>query len=307
MSTGRERCMPTAFEQAVYRTVAYFDAFRYPLTAFEIWKFLLEPQEAVTLHQVRELLSSSPFLRKRFIAWRGFYSLRDTPEFVRERGVRFVDAVRKYRKAVWYARLIARLPYVRSIAICNSLAFFHTNKESDIDLFIVSEPGRVWTTRLLTTLPARLFRLRPGEAKRDPICLSFFADEKHLPCASLKAQERDPYLAYWLATLVPLYGDAVFRKLREENAWVREALPHVEAVRVCTQYQKPVRFVWPWAFFKERFARKVQEHRLPPEIVRIMNVDTRVVVHDGMLKFHENDRRAYYAAKLRRHEERAFS
>lgn len=307
MSTGRELCMPTAFEQAVYRTVAYFDAFRYPLTAFEIWKFLLEPPEAVSLHHVRTLLETSPFLRKKFVHWRGFYSLRDTPEFVRERGVRFVDAVRKYKKARRYARFIARLPYVKAVAICNSLAFFHTTKTSDIDLFIVSEPGRVWTTRLLTTLPARLFRLRPGEAKRDPICLSFFADEKHLQFASLKAQERDPYLAYWIATLVPLSGDEAFRKLREDNAWVREVLPHLEPVSPSPQYQITPSFSWPWAFFSERFARKVQEYRLPPEIVRIMNVDTRVVVHDGILKFHENDRRAYYAQKLRYREERAFS
>lgn len=299
--------MPTAFEQAVYRTVAYFDAFGYPLTTFEVWKFLLEPPEAMRYLDVQRLLRSSAFLRKRLILWRGFYSLRDTPTLVRERGIRFIDAIRKLRKAMRYGRFLARMHVVRAAAICNSLAFYHTNKQSDIDFFVVSAQERVWTSRLLSTLPARLFRMRPQEAKQDPICLSFFADEKHLHFSTLKAQERDPYLAYWLTNLLPLFGETAFRKLREDNAWVRAVLPHMEPVRVAPSYR--LRSAWRFlpALFRESTARKVQEYRFPSEIVELMNVDTRVVVSDHILKFHENDRRVYYAQKLRRKEERAFS
>ncbi len=38
------------------------------------------------------------------------------------------------------------------IAICNSLSMFATKKDSDIDLFIVSEAKMIWFVRFFVTL-----------------------------------------------------------------------------------------------------------------------------------------------------------
>ena len=43
--------------------------------------------------------------------------------------------------------------------------------------------------------------------------------------------------------------------------------------------------------FLETLARRIQERRLPKQIAELANKDSRVVLNEFMLKFHENDRR----------------
>ena len=138
-----------------------------------------------------------------------------------------------------------------------------------------------------------IFRKRPGETKSNPLCLSFFAADTALDLSSLKIGEEDPYLAYWSLTLMPLFDRSKWqRKFLENNAWIQELLPHAHAVRRAPAFRETSR---KWVFpriFSEVLLKKVQENRLPARIRAMMNVDTRVVVRDDMLKFHDHDRRA---------------
>jgi hypothetical protein len=49
----------------------------------------------------------------------------------------------------------------------------------------------------------------------------------------------------------------------------------------------------------ESLARRFQLRRLPAKIRAMMNQDSRVVVTDQMLKFHDEDRRAEYRDSLK--------
>ncbi len=92
------------------------------------------------------------------------------------------------------------------IAVSNSLAMYATHENSDIDLFIVTEAKRLWLVRTLVLIIATILRVRtsPGD-EAGKFCFPFFITEKKL---SLKefAIENDIYLAYWIASLKPIYN-----------------------------------------------------------------------------------------------------
>lgn len=292
--------MSTALEQSLFRTLAYFAFFSFPLTAFELWKWCDAAE--VSLFDVESLLSSS-FAQASDdrSSWlvehgmkrdEGFFGIGEVSVWREERLRRVADALRKHRRAERFVRFASCLPWVKMIAVCNSLAFSFTNEESDIDLFVVTKRGRIWSTRFILTGALALFRLRPGERKRDPLCLSFFVADDSLDLSSIRIGQDDPYLAFWIATLSPVFDpDDTLSKLRAANGWIRQSLPRSRRVqRASSSVVRPwIRL--PDVSFFERFAERMQRNRFPVLLRSMMNVDTRVVVTDGMLKFHHNDRR----------------
>ncbi len=283
--------MPTPLEQSVFRILAYMAYATFPLTAFELWKWC--DDERATLHDVLTTLEESAWLRKHGMQGAGgFWALGDAAAWRRERIARTTDALRKSRRAQRVTFWASRLPWVRMIAVCNSLAYAFTNEDSDIDLFVVTKTGRLWSTRFILTGILSLLRLRPGEVARDPVCLSFFVDEEHIDLAPVKISAEDPYLCMWIATLAPVLDrDDVMTKLRATNRWIRPALPRCQGVQRASAYRVSGGMTVPNVGILEPFAERIQRSRFPRSLRENMNTDTRIVVTNGMLKFHENDRR----------------
>jgi hypothetical protein len=283
----------SVIEWDCFKVLAYFSYFRYPLTALEVWKWLYAPVGRWTLAEVVEVLTHSSWLNERVSVKDGFYALgRDIAEQLKDRHIRFQDALQKYKVLAPVLRYIGRLPFVEGVFVCNSLAFHYTNAKSDIDLFIVTKPGRVWTVRLLVVSMMALLRKRPGEAKVNPICCSFFADSNRLDLASLKIDGEDPYLAYWLATLTPMIDNkGILTRLYTVNRWVGEILPNASGVERAYRWVPKIMRRLPTLAISERRAREMQEKKFTSVICGMKNVDTRVVVNDFMLKFHVNDTR----------------
>jgi len=117
-----------------------------------------------------------------------------------------------------WASLFRFLPFVRGVAICNSLAMGIGEQKSDIDLYIITEEKHLWTARLFVTIFSHLFGVRRhGKKIAGRLCLSFFVTTKSLSCSDIALKPRDPYLAFWVSSLVPVFGKKVFQKIAEEN------------------------------------------------------------------------------------------
>ena len=289
-------------EQAIYKTVAYFSLFDYPVTTFEIWKWLFGYGEKVSLLDLRRELASNQFLSEQLDSHNGFWSLagKDILALVRTRHERFLDAVRKYkrlRRATWY---LSRIPSVRGIAACNTLAWNHTRASSDIDIFVIVREGSVWTTRLLAVAPFKILKMRPGVAKRDPLCFTFFLSDTNLDLSVLRLESSDPYLTFWSRSIVPVFDrDGVFTEFHQANGWLDCELNNcyqraMHRSRGCPALGRAYRSPG----FVERVCEKIQRRKFPEVIQNMANRDSRVVVSDAMLKFHDNDRRAEYRDKL---------
>jgi hypothetical protein len=285
--------MPTHLEKALWKTLAYFAHFQFPLTILELQKW--SSVSAASMSDIERVLSSSSWLRSHGVrSTEGFWGISDDiSAWRKERIDRMTDALRKSRKLRRLASIMAWLPWVRLIAVCNSLAFSFTNVSSDIDLFIVATRGRIWSTRLLLTGALAFVRARPGEGSIDPLCLSFFVTDDALDMSTVKIGPVDPYMAMWIATLSPVIdrGD-ILGKIRAANGWLRHDLPHAPRVHRSSLYSIYRAPLFPDIGVLERLAERIQRMRLPDHLRTLMNRDTRVVVTDCMLKFHQHDRRA---------------
>jgi hypothetical protein len=298
---------PTSEEAAFYRTIAWFWFLDYPLTFFEVWKWVMKPPHSFFPEEVQNFLEQHSWLRDRLVVEGGFITLRrpgySLAELVILRQHRFVDATRKFRKLNHFLSFFRLLPWIRMVAACNSLAWYQTEQTSDIDLFIIVRTGTLWLTRLFLVTPFALLGLRPKLSttedkmiQQDPFCFSFFLDEKYLSLEKIQLPGEDPYLASWVLSLVPVYDpDGLYDVFLNQNSWSHEFFPHATAsIHEGKKIQRSFfSFLFRVSFF-EPWAKKIQMKRLPAVIREQMNKDSCVVVSEQMLKFHSNDRRAFY-------------
>ena len=109
------------------------------------------------------------------------------------------------------------------VAVCNSLSMYSVDEDSDIDLFIVASPGRIWTVRILVTLIFQLLGVRRyGKKVSGRFCLSFFATTDGLDMSEIALDGGDPYLETWVKYLAPVLDkNATYSAFVEKNThWV---------------------------------------------------------------------------------------
>jgi hypothetical protein len=201
-------------EQAILRAVAYADVFNYPLTPDEIARWLVEftaPEQNIRLATSRLVLQSR--------------LLGDSGKYITLAGREHLGEVRQAREAyaasLWpqankFGALIARLPYVRMVAVTGALAVNNVEPGADIDYLIVTEPGRLWVCRAFVILVVRRAAL-----SRVTLCPNFFISSQALEIAP-----RDLYTAHEIIQMVPLSGFEVYRRLRLRNQWTDRLLPN---------------------------------------------------------------------------------
>jgi len=208
---------------------------------------------------------------------------------------------RKVRYARRAARWFARLSGVRFIALCNTTSLAHARDEADLDFVLITRAGTVWQTRAWSVFPFKLFRRRPHEShgRRDAVCLSFFLDDQHLDLSSLLLPD-DVYFRHWFLSLLPLYDDGVGRAFWEANALILQRHPFARtwAMSPDLAVHRP-RVRIPMVRLVEPVASRLQMRTFHPSIRAVMNRDTRVVVRDGVLKFHVEDGREAYREAYR--------
>jgi predicted nucleotidyltransferase len=291
--------------ESALAALAWFGLFGQPLTLSEIrrYRYQSEVEDRGSELEDNDLLTALENSPARESG--GFWFLDGSERSVETRLRRDRHSIRKFNLARGLASFLRLLPSVRLVAVCNSLAMTGAGPEDDIDIFIVCRPGTVWATRLISVGVLKALGLRPdGDSRADRFCMSFFLSEDRLDMSVLAAGD-DPYLHYWLATLVPVYdAGGVMDALFCANAWVSRRLPGFRPRRSGGERSVPPAPRWTAALLPavaalERPARSLQERMFPKRIREMANRDSRVVISDGVLKFHVNDRREKYGRLFR--------
>ena len=314
--------------------IAFFDMFDYPLTVEEIW---LNLSVKCGLYEVMAELEKRanppypPFTRGADMVnppnppfegglenKNGFYFLAGREKNIEERLNRYNFTARKFKRAMLIAGIFKFIPWIKMMAVGNLIGAHNLKDSSDIDFFIIAEDKKIWLTRWFCAGAAKLLGLRPQtDNARDKICLSFYASEGAMDLSGSRlsnppyppfargAESVDIYFTYWLAGLTPLYDiGGMYEKLIKANWWLNASLPNWQPLKPSRQRQvKPL----AWEFYHdiinlfmgglEPQFKALQLRLLPPELKNLMNLDSRVVVNDKIIKLHANDRREEYKKK----------
>ncbi len=199
------------------------------------------------------------------------------------------ESQKHFRKVKKYSFIWRLIPWIKAVFICNTTAFWSANKNSDIDLFIITKNNSLWICRVFTTFFIHLLWIRRyGNKIANRFCLSFFATEQgSYELENLQIEKNnDPYLAVWTTTLIPVFWDEEYlNAFYGENSWVEN-------------YELWIMNYELWIYNKQKsndklhFFEKIIKKFFLPKTMKKYNLlkdKTWTIISDKYLKFHDND------------------
>jgi hypothetical protein len=271
--------MNTQLYKNIIATITYFDVMDYPLTAFEIWKHLIQAspissemqneKKQWSLTEVLQLLENQKI--KEYVGQKnGWYFLVGREKIVGIRSRREILNTYKIRKLSRRVKLLKSIPFVRMICLTGRLSQKNGTEDSDLDVLIVIKDGHLWTGRFLITVITHFLRWRRHSKKqKDRICLNYFMSDKFL-----KVPTKDLFAAQEYSFILPIFDQAnFFQQFQQTNSsWIREYKPdycftnfHSELTIEDSYLSSTIRKILEKLFsfsFLERKLRKIQKEKI---------------------------------------------
>ncbi len=226
--------MSSDLTKNILATITYYDVLDYPLTSFEIWKYLANGKQEIAFNEQKYSLEeiivelNREGDRKFLGEFRGFYFLKGREKLVEKRINNSKIAamkIKRLRRVVWLLRFI---PFTRMIGITGRLAMKNTDIKSDWDLLIVLKDGKIWTGRTLVTLVAHLLgKRRYGNKIKNRVCLNYFITGK-----SLEITTKDMFSAHEYFFMLPLFDAGIYKKFQLKNRWIKNFKPNYELTEI---------------------------------------------------------------------------
>lgn len=211
LETNKHRELAASF----IRTILYFDVFNYPLTQKEIFTFCdRKIKDHETASRILQDLCDKNLLRQE----EGFFFTGGSMKVLsRIKGNAL--AKKRMKTARFYASVIAIFPFVRGVYISGSLSKNFMADNSDIDFFILAEPGRLWLCRFLLVLFKRFILFNSHRN----FCINYMLDTNNL-----EIEQRDIYTATETLMLIPVFNIKLFDKFLAANNWWKAFYPNYQ-------------------------------------------------------------------------------
>ena len=200
-----------------------------------------------------------------------------------------------YKKTEKYLKFIKWIPGLKMVGIWNSISMNSANKNSDIDLLIVTEKNRMWLVRILVTLIFQVLWVRKNKKNHaGRFCLSFFCELEALDFSNF-ALEKDPYLYFWILYFKPIldYWNTYNLFIEKNNSSWADFSDFGEIIEKNKEYIKYSENEWKMFlpntstkinnFLKKFFLPKTLKH------YNKINKPYWIIITDEMLKFHNWD------------------
>jgi len=307
---------------ALLRTLAYYDVHSFPLTVGDAWRWLHRGNgETWNVTEAQVSLGLQQLVADKKVEQHDdYFTLLGRGEIVATRRERAQYSKKKLVRARAAAKFLEVVPFVKLVAVANTLAINNAREESDIDFVIVTSTDRIWITRLMVTGIINLLGYRRhGTNIKDRICLSFYLTDSNLNLQPLVATpgEDDPHFRFWATQIVPLMDDGAYKKYQSENTWVTERLPNAwptdwqQKVLPPNKTLRAIKHAYEqisrrgFGLLAEQWSKAYQVKRIASHVNSKAKLKTTdVVISDDVLKFHEADRRRRYnlAYRLRLHQ-----
>ncbi len=284
-------------KKALLQTITFFDIFDFALTREELCDYML--YKRWSLDELKAFTNHERFI----VETHSHVYLKGRALSLKVRKDKEHQARKLIKKAKKHVKYMQMLPFVRTVALCNSLSFYNAERESDIDLFIIAEKKRLFFARSMVWLYTQLLGLRRhGDKTKGRFCLTFFVSREHLNLVDIKRDD-DIYFVFWLRLMRPLIGQSTYQELISENKWLSDYFDYpidqkkhlLPPSPVLAKIQKIFEFL-----FKRRLGdgieyvlKKWQKRRSQKKAEKLPNKDG-IIITDTVLKFHNNDMRKQY-------------
>jgi len=117
-------------------------------------------------------------------------------------------------------RLLQTAPFVRAVILTGSMTTGRARKSSDIDLLVITEPGRLYTARFFVTILTTLTGKRRKPLDRNPagkFCLNYY-----LSADNLDILPRTARCAKFHRFIIPIWEvGEVYGEILRRNFWLR--------------------------------------------------------------------------------------
>ena len=193
----------------IIKTLAYYQALgNMPLTLVEIQKYLISKKGGSNIplfdiQKILEKMTKDGVIEER----NGFFMLtppktasphpmpvryetnsvplslmelknEKNKNFYKKRIENIKNTHKKWKKFSKISKFIIYIPYVRSVSVTGSVALNNASAKSDLDIFIETQRGRIWTTRLFITTISWIFgRKRHSKKINNRLCFNRYVCE----------------------------------------------------------------------------------------------------------------------------------
>jgi hypothetical protein len=206
-----------ALSRAIVKTLLYFDVFQYPLTLQEIYGYC---SWSASMNEIDEQLNILE--AKGYVLRNGLYYYINAEEALAqiERKIEGSKRAEKMLKtARRFSKFISFFPFVKGICLSGSLSKGYADALSDIDYFIITEPGKLWLCRTMLVFFKKFFLFNSHKY----FCVNYFVDTNNL-----EIPDKNIFTATELVSIIPTYNAQLYAKLMMANRWTKEYFPNSE-------------------------------------------------------------------------------
>ncbi len=289
----------------ILKTIKYFDIQDHCLTLLEIHKYLLTSQpvaentennsadlEQYSLSNILNNLEG--LVAKNLIQQHsGFYFISGRTDLVAKRLQNNFYATPRLKRAAKFLPFVRHIPFIRAVALTGSEALNNSKEGSDIDLLVLTKPGRIWLGRVFLTTYFQILGIRRhGDLVEDRFCLNHYIEE-----GKVISEDQNIYTAIEYVSLVPYFGAGEIYSFQKKNLnWIKKYLNQPQLVEYKTKkasgWQKALEVLLDNTVgdYLEKLAGKMQRRRI--------EVRENIVVAPDELAFHPGSKGQQVLSKI---------
>lgn len=276
----------TPCREAILKTLSYSGVFKYPLSYFQLYNYLISPNW-FSGKQIRKELKSL-IKEKTILEKDGKYSfpLIETIN-VEERFKETLSSLKRNEKVF---ETLRKIPWIKMISITGSAANYNNEKESDLDLLFVTTKNRVWLTRGFVFIILKLMSKLPKDFSEREVCPNIFMDENNL---SWTKKRRNLYVAQNIISMQPLVNkENIYFKFIDANRWIKNYYSNFKVTNITGQKN-------PSKSPSSLLLNVIEAVAMKMQIAYMKNKRTNEITSKNLIHFNKNDNSNWILAKYK--------
>lgn len=288
----------------ILQTIKFFDLQEYPLTSFELWRFLVTDIQAlradldenfeltkvddvkpVPVHFDTLLAALDSLLKEgKVVGKNGLYCLPEKKLLISKRLVNYrfgIKRERRIRRFLWFTKF---LPFVRGIGIAGSQAMGLERASSDIDLLVKTDENYLWFARIFLSAYFQIFGVRRhGQKIANRFCLNHYFTHSKIETS------KNFYTALEYAKLRNLiYPQSLYEFQKQNLNWIRMFFPNVDIMSGTWMKPSAIQRIVE-GLLNHKLGKKLNDWLGTIQLARIKQ-DKYIFVRNDELSFHPHSK-----------------